>query len=105
MHLANPAAIQQYKRLKYADDRHDAFWLAQMLSLGILAEGYIYPREERPVRDLLRKVKSEDIKRILKEDHLVLLGTTSRETIDFLGEEHQGDREDGEKRSEDKRCF
>jgi len=26
-----------------------------MLRLGILPEGYIYPREERPVRDLLRK--------------------------------------------------
>ncbi|HVH91610.1 MAG TPA: hypothetical protein VM783_09515 [Candidatus Acidoferrum sp.] len=23
--------------------------------LGILPQGYIYPREERPVRDLLRK--------------------------------------------------
>ena len=119
VHLANPAAIQQYKGLKYADDRHDAFWLAQMLSLGILPEGYIYPREERPVRDLLRKrsflvkqrtahiislqsmierntgvhmsanalrkVKLEDIKGILKEDHLVLLGTTSLEAITFLG--------------------
>ena len=26
-----------------------------MLRLGILPEGYIYPKEERPVRDLLRK--------------------------------------------------
>lgn len=55
VHLANPAAIQQYKGLKYADDRHDAFWLGQMLSLGILPEGYVYPKEERPVRDLFRK--------------------------------------------------
>ena len=37
------------------DDRHDAFWLAQLLILGILPEGYIYPKEDRPVRDLLRK--------------------------------------------------
>jgi transposase len=55
VHLANPAAIQQYSGLKHADDKHDAFWLAEMLRLGILPEGYIYPREERPVRDLLRK--------------------------------------------------
>lgn len=55
VHLANPAAIQQYKGLKYKDDRHDAYWLAEMLRLGILPEGYIYPREDRPVRDLLRK--------------------------------------------------
>lgn len=55
VHLANPAAIQQYSGLKHADDNHDAFWLAEMLRLGILPEGYIYPKEERPVRDLLRK--------------------------------------------------
>jgi transposase len=55
VHLANPAAIQQYSGLKHGDDKHDAFWLAEMLRLGILPEGYIYPVQERPVRDLLRK--------------------------------------------------
>jgi transposase len=55
VHLANPAAIQQYKGMKYRDDKDDAFWLAEMLRLGILPEGYIYPKEERPIRDLLRK--------------------------------------------------
>ena len=55
VHLANPSAIKQYEGLKHTDDRHDAFWLAHVLSLGILPEGYIYPKEDRPVRDLLRK--------------------------------------------------
>ena len=55
VHLANPSAIQKYSGLKHADDVHDAFWLAEMLRLNILPEGYIYPKEERPVRDLLRK--------------------------------------------------
>jgi transposase len=55
VHLANPSAIQQYVGLKHADDKHDAFWLAEMLRLGILPEGYIYPKQDRPVRDLLRK--------------------------------------------------
>ena len=55
VHLANPSAIQRYSGMKHADDKHDAFWLAEMLRLGILPEGYIYPKEERPVRDLLRK--------------------------------------------------
>ncbi len=55
VHLANPSAIQQYEGLKHSDDKHDAFWLAEMLRLGILPEGYIYPKEERPMRDLLRK--------------------------------------------------
>jgi transposase len=55
VHLANPAAIQQYNGLKRTDDNSDALWLAEMLRLGILPEGYIYPKAERPVRDLLRK--------------------------------------------------
>ncbi len=55
VHLANPAAIQKYKGQKHANDSSDALWLAEMLRLGILPEGYIYMREERPVRDLLRK--------------------------------------------------
>lgn len=55
VHLANPAKIQQYSGLKYSDDKHDAFWLADMLRLGILPKGYIYPKESRPIRDLLRK--------------------------------------------------
>lgn len=55
VHLGNPAAFQQYKGLKYVNDKHDAFWLAQMLALGLLPEGYIYPKEERGLRDLLRR--------------------------------------------------
>jgi len=55
VHLANPSAIQKYTGLKYSDDRHDAFWLAEMMRLGILPEGYIYPKADRPIRDLLRK--------------------------------------------------
>lgn len=55
LHLANPAAIQKYRGLKHSDDNHDAFWLAHMLRLNILPEGYIYPKEDRPIRDLLRK--------------------------------------------------
>ena len=55
MHLANPSGIQQYSGLKHSDDEDDAFWLAEMLRLKILPEGYIYPKEQRPLRDLLRK--------------------------------------------------
>jgi len=55
VHLANTSAIQQYEGLKYGDDKSDARWLAKLLRLGLLPEGYIYPREERAVRDLMRK--------------------------------------------------
>jgi len=55
VHLANPARIKQYSGLKHGDDEDDAFWLAEMLRLKILPEGYIYPKEQRPLRDLLRK--------------------------------------------------
>ena len=55
VHLANPSAIQQYEGLKHTDDPWDSFWLAHMYRLGILAEGYIYPKEHRAVRDLLRR--------------------------------------------------
>ncbi|KAE8753347.1 IS110 family transposase [Paraburkholderia madseniana] len=55
VHLANPAAIRQYEGLKYSGDFTDAGHLAQLLRLGLLPEGYIYPAEERPVRDLSRK--------------------------------------------------
>ncbi|MEW6423078.1 MAG: IS110 family transposase [Deinococcota bacterium] len=55
VHLANTAAMQQYSGLKYSDDKSDARWLAEMLRLGVLPEGYIYPKEGRAVRDLLRK--------------------------------------------------
>ena len=55
LHLANTAAIQQYEGLKYTDDKSDARWLAHILRLGVLPQGYIYPKQERAVRDLLRK--------------------------------------------------
>jgi transposase len=47
--------MQQYSGLKYTDDHSDARWLAHLLRLGVLPEGYIYPKAERAVRDVLRK--------------------------------------------------
>ena len=53
--LANPAAMQQYDGLKQADDKSDAFFLAEMTRLNILPTGYICERQWRSVRDLLRR--------------------------------------------------
>ncbi len=55
VHLANPSAIKQYEGIKHTDDRWDSFWLAHMKHLNILPEGYIYPKKQRAVRDLLRR--------------------------------------------------
>jgi transposase len=53
--LVNTAAVKVYEGLKYTADEHDARHLAHILRLGILPTGYIYPKAERAVRDLLRK--------------------------------------------------
>jgi len=53
--LANPAKMEQYDGLKHADDTTDAFFVGDMLRLGILPCGNIYDRKTRPVRDLLRR--------------------------------------------------
>jgi len=81
VHLANPSAIQQYSGLKHGDDKHDAFWLAEMLRLGILPEGYIYPKGERPLRDLLRK-----------RGHLVRLRTSLVISLQNILSRNQGVR-------------
>lgn len=53
--LVNTAAVKTYDGLKYSGDEHDARHLAHLLRLGILPTGHIYPKEDRAVRDLLRK--------------------------------------------------
>ena len=55
VHLANPSAIKQYEGLKHTDDKWDSYWLAHMYRLNILPQGYIYPKEHRSIRDLLRR--------------------------------------------------
>lgn len=53
--LANPAQIEQYSGIKHADDKHDAFHLAELQRLNILPKAHIYDAALRPVRDLLRR--------------------------------------------------
>jgi transposase len=47
--------MQQNIGLKSANDKSDARFLAKPVAMGVLPEGYIYPKEERAVRDLLRR--------------------------------------------------
>lgn len=53
--LGNPAGMNQYEGIKHADDKNDAYFIAELLRLGILETGYIYDRQLRGVRDLLRR--------------------------------------------------
>jgi len=55
LQLVNTAAVKQYDGLKYSGDHQDAFHLAHLMRLGILPTGYIYPKEQRAIRDLLRR--------------------------------------------------
>jgi transposase len=79
--LANPAAIQQYAGIKHTDDKHDAYWLAELLRLGILPTGFICERTLRPVRDLLRRRlllvrKRTSLILSLRSLHVRMLGTS-----------------------------
>lgn len=53
--LANPARMQENIGLKFANDKTDARFIARQLINNTMPEGYIYPSELRPVRDMLRR--------------------------------------------------
>jgi len=97
VHLANPSAIKQYEGLKYSDDVTDAFHLANLLRLGILPEGYIYPKEERPVRDLLRKrlqLVQKCTALILSFENLITRNLGTRISVNEINKLREEDVED-----------
>ena len=81
VHLANPTAIQQYSGIKHTDDVTDAWWLAELLRTRLLKEGFIFPRAERAVRDLLRKrahLVKQRTQNILSIQNLICRNTGGR---------------------------
>lgn len=74
--LVNTSAVKIYEGLKHTSDEHDAWHLAHLLRLGILPTGYIYPKEERALRDLLRK--RSQLVRIQTAQTLSIRGLISR---------------------------
>ena len=97
LHLANPSAIKQYEGLKHSDDLTDAFHLANLLRLGILPEGYIYPKDERPVRDLLRKrihLVHQRTAQILSFQNLVARNLGSKMHVSTVSKMNEEDLED-----------
>jgi transposase len=94
LHLANPAAIQQDSGLKYSNDHSDARWLAHLLRLGVLPEGYIYPKAQRPVRDLLRKrqhLVAQQTANVLSLQNIILRNTGARLSGDRIKRLSQAD--------------
>jgi transposase len=89
VHLANPAAMQQYSGLKYSDDHSDARWLAHLLRLGVLPEGYIYPKAARAVRDVLRKrahVVRQHTANVLSVQNIMARNTGARFSVKRMQE-------------------
>jgi transposase len=78
VHLAHPTALKKYDGLKHGGDFTDAAYLAHVLRLGLLSEGYIYAREERATRDLARK--RMQLVRYRRAQILAIESILSRET-------------------------
>lgn len=55
LHLAHTVETAATNSKKYSDDYRDAYHLADLLRRDELPEGYIYPKADRSLRDLLRK--------------------------------------------------
>ena len=53
--LAHTLGLYMITEAKVKTDRRDAFKLAKLLRMGEIPEAYIYPKEKRPLRDLLRR--------------------------------------------------
>ena len=55
VHLAHTLGLFLITRAKVKTDLRDAYALARLLATGMLPEAYIYPKETRPIRDLVRQ--------------------------------------------------
>lgn len=55
VHLAHTLGLFMITGAKVKTDRRDAFKLAKYLRLEELPEAYIYPRDQRPLRDFMRR--------------------------------------------------
>jgi len=53
--LAHTLGLYMITGAKVKTDRRDAFALAKLLKAGVIPKAYIYPKEDRAARDLLRR--------------------------------------------------
>jgi len=92
--LANPARMQENIGLKSANDKTDSRFIAKQLAMGVLPEGYIYPKEDRQVRDLLRRRMR--LVHMRTGEWLSLEGLVARHSGKDLGIRALKDLEEGE---------
>ena len=71
--LANPSAMSPYSGLKSTTDKSDAYFLADQLRLNVLPKCWKCPKDERPVRELLRHRSFLVEKRTSLKNSLTLL--------------------------------
>jgi transposase len=94
--LGNPAGFGRYSGLKHEDDKTDAFFLTEMERLNILSQGYIYSKEERAVRDMLRRrmlIVQQKTCQILSFQSLMTRQTGSKISSNSILKLHESDVE------------
>src|SRR3974390_1920874 len=80
--LAHPSEMEQYRGIKEADDLTDAAFLARLARLEGLPTGYIYPKEDRPGRGLLRR-GDHDCLTFVADQQVELIGQLSEKIAAF----------------------
>ena len=53
--LAHTLGLYMITGAKVKTDKRDAFALAKLLRAGVIPQAYIYPKKDRPIRDLVRR--------------------------------------------------
>ncbi len=94
--LGNPAGFGRYSGRKHEDDKTDAFFLTEMERLNILPQGYIYPKEERAVRDMLRRrmlIVQHKTSHMLSFQSLIMRQTGSKISSGAIRKLHESDVE------------
>jgi len=81
--LAHSLKLTAISRAKVKTDKRDAFVLACLLRVHMIPESYIYPAEQRPLRDLLRQ--RWDAVALRADEYRKMRGRLYREGIITVG--------------------
>lgn len=81
--LAHSLKLAAISNAKVKTDKHDALVLAQLLRANMIPTSYIYPAEQRPLRDLLRQ--RWDAVALRADEYCTMRGRLYREGIITVG--------------------